>query len=227
VRRAGLDTDSAGAVAAAASAAVHREEGNLLEAELQAERAEHIRRPQGACVELAWTLVLLAGIRRRRGRLGEARRTLVEARDVLGELADAGPLAAQLAEEERELGKAFEHAATGDRPEPPTEAELAVLRLMPSDLSLRQIAGELFLSPNTVKTHTRLIYRKLGVGSRTEAVARADALGLLGGESPGVNEAAEPLADPDPVRLAAWSNARIASSSRASSTTASQALSTA
>jgi len=43
----------------------------------------------------------------------------------------------------------------GDRPELTTEAELAVLRLMPSDLSLRQIAGELFLSPNTVKTHAR------------------------------------------------------------------------
>jgi hypothetical protein len=98
---------------------------------------------------------------------------------------------------------------------------------MPSDLSLRQIAGELFLSRNTVKTHTRGIYRKLGVSSRTEAVARADALALLGGESPGVNEPATRPTDSDPVRLAAWSNARIASSSRASSTTASRALSTA
>ena len=48
VRRAGLGTSWAGGVVAAASAVVHREEGNLLEAELQAERAELVRRPHGA-----------------------------------------------------------------------------------------------------------------------------------------------------------------------------------
>jgi ATP/maltotriose-dependent transcriptional regulator MalT len=227
VHRAGLDADCAGGIAAGASAVVHRAEGNLPEAELRAERAEHIRRRQGACVELAWTLLLLAEIRRLRGRLADAGRTLVEARDVLGELADAGPLDEWLAEEGRQLAEALEQAATGDRPELPTEAELAVLRLMPSDFSLRQIAGELFLSQNTVKTHTRVIYRKLGVGSRAEAVARADALGLLVGESPGVNEAAQRPADPGSVRLAVCPNARIASSSRASSTTTSRARSTA
>ena len=42
------------------------------------------------------------------------------------------------------------------------------------------VAGELFLSPNTIRTHTRAIYRKLAVNSRADAVARADALGLLG-----------------------------------------------
>jgi LuxR family maltose regulon positive regulatory protein len=59
-------------------------------------------------------------------------------------------------------------------------AELAVLRLLASELSVRQIGETLFLSPNTVRSHTRSIYRKLGVNSRAEAVARADALGLLG-----------------------------------------------
>ena len=38
----------------------------------------------------------------------------------------------------------------------------------------------LFLSPNTVRSHTRAIYRKLGVNSRPDAVARADMLDLLG-----------------------------------------------
>jgi len=113
----------------------------------------------------------------------------------------------------------------GDRPELPTEAELAVLRLMPSDLSLRQIAGELFLSPNTVKTHARVIYRKARCRLADEAVARADALGLLVGESPGINEAAARPTDSDPGRVVAWGNARIASSSRGSSTTVSRALS--
>jgi len=60
-----------------------------------------------------------------------------------------------------------------------SERELAVLRLMESKLSQREIAAELYVSFNTVKTHTRAIFRKLGVASRAEAVARARELGLL------------------------------------------------
>jgi LuxR family maltose regulon positive regulatory protein len=48
-----------------------------------------------------------------------------------------------------------------------------MLRLLASDLSLREIDRELYLSANTVKTHVRMIYRKLDVSSRAEAVARA------------------------------------------------------
>jgi ATP/maltotriose-dependent transcriptional regulator MalT len=62
----------------------------------------------------------------------------------------------------------------------PSTAELAVLRLLASEQSVRQIGEALFLSPNTVRSHTRSIYRKLGVNSRADAVARAEALGLLG-----------------------------------------------
>ena len=63
--------------------------------------------------------------------------------------------------------------------ESPTEAELAVLQLLPTDLSAREIGEELFLSANTVRSHTRSIYRKLSVRSREAAVARATVLGLL------------------------------------------------
>ena len=59
-----------------------------------------------------------------------------------------------------------------------TTAELRVLRYLPSHLSFRQIAERLCVSPNTVKTHARGIYRKLGVSSRGEAVDRARAAGL-------------------------------------------------
>ena len=45
-----------------------------------------------------------------------------------------------------------------------------VLRLLRSRLSLGEIAGELYLTRNTVKTHTRAVYRKLGASSRSEAV---------------------------------------------------------
>jgi LuxR family maltose regulon positive regulatory protein len=83
------------------------------------------------------------------------------------------------AEIERELEQALARADQGEVLASPSEAELAVLRLLTSELSARDIGGQLFLSANTVHTHTRAIYRKLGVNSRAEAVARATALGLL------------------------------------------------
>jgi LuxR family transcriptional regulator, maltose regulon positive regulatory protein len=61
-----------------------------------------------------------------------------------------------------------------------SEGELRVLRYLPSNLSAPEIGKELYLSLNTVKTHLRHIYAKLGVHGRTEAVERARELGLLG-----------------------------------------------
>jgi LuxR family transcriptional regulator, maltose regulon positive regulatory protein len=60
-----------------------------------------------------------------------------------------------------------------------SEAELRVLRYLPSNLSAPEIAAELFVSTNTVRTHLRHIYAKLDAHSRSEAVARARELGLL------------------------------------------------
>jgi LuxR family maltose regulon positive regulatory protein len=60
-----------------------------------------------------------------------------------------------------------------------SERELTVLRLMPSQLSLREIGDEMYVSFNTVKTHARNIYAKLRVGSREAAVARGRELHLL------------------------------------------------
>ena len=54
--------------------------------------------------------------------------------------------------------------------EPLTAREIDVLRLLRSRLSLGEIAGELYLTRNTVKTHARAVYRKLGASSRSEAV---------------------------------------------------------
>ena len=64
----------------------------------------------------------------------------------------------------------------GPAPEALTDAELAVLRLLRGDLSQREIGSELYISLNTVKSHTRSIYRKLGVATRAEAVERAGRL---------------------------------------------------
>jgi LuxR family maltose regulon positive regulatory protein len=63
--------------------------------------------------------------------------------------------------------------------EPLTERELTVLRYLQGTLSNLEIAGLLYVSVNTVKTHVRSIYRKLDVGHRREAVRRARELRLL------------------------------------------------
>jgi len=63
--------------------------------------------------------------------------------------------------------------------EPLTERELGVLRLIAKGLSNREISERLFLALSTVKGHTRIIFDKLQVQRRTEAVARARQLGLL------------------------------------------------
>jgi LuxR family transcriptional regulator, maltose regulon positive regulatory protein len=60
-----------------------------------------------------------------------------------------------------------------------TPAELRVLQFLPTHLSYPQIAGEVVLSTNTVKSQAASVYRKLGVTSRRGAVAQAQAAGLL------------------------------------------------
>ena len=60
-----------------------------------------------------------------------------------------------------------------------TSREAAVLRLLPSQLSLREIADELYVSHNTVKTHSRTLYHKLSVTTRGQAVQVARSRGLL------------------------------------------------
>jgi LuxR family transcriptional regulator, maltose regulon positive regulatory protein len=63
--------------------------------------------------------------------------------------------------------------------EPLSESETRVLRYLPTDLSAREIADELFLSWYTVKTHMRHLYAKLGTHTRHETVQQARDLGLL------------------------------------------------
>ncbi|MEP7193018.1 MAG: LuxR C-terminal-related transcriptional regulator [Actinomycetota bacterium] len=75
-----------------------------------------------------------------------------------------------------ELEEATRSRLTG---ESPTVAERRVLELLPTHAPLQQIAETLFVSRNTVKSHTLSIYRKLDVSSRSDAVTKARALGLL------------------------------------------------
>jgi LuxR family maltose regulon positive regulatory protein len=63
--------------------------------------------------------------------------------------------------------------------EPLTGAEHRVLELLPTQLTLKEIAARLDVSLETVRTHVRAIYRKLDVHVRSEAVATAQDLGVL------------------------------------------------
>jgi LuxR family transcriptional regulator, maltose regulon positive regulatory protein len=60
-----------------------------------------------------------------------------------------------------------------------TDSELGIVKYLPEWLSNKEIADQLYVSVNTVKTHLKSIYRKLDVTSRTDAIARAKDLGLL------------------------------------------------
>lgn len=174
-----------GSTVAEALGAVLVVEGDLAGAEREFSSAERFLEDEVATVPHAQLLVRLADVRRRRGRLDEAGDTLARAREKLSELGDSGavpPFADQVASE---IEEARREAGNGHVLAVPSEAELAVLRLLATDLSARQIGAELFLSPNTVRSHIRSIYRKLSVGSREDAVARAETAGLLSGtESP-------------------------------------------
>src|SRR4029077_15769361 len=61
-----------------------------------------------------------------------------------------------------------------------SDGELRVLRFLPSNLTAPEIGAELYVSLNTVKTHMRHIYAKLGVQRRTDEVDRARQPGLVG-----------------------------------------------
>jgi LuxR family transcriptional regulator, maltose regulon positive regulatory protein len=76
--------------------------------------------------------------------------------------------------------------SAGPRPllEPLRDSEIRVLRYLPTNLSAPEIASELYVSHNTVRTHMRNLYAKLGTHRRADTVARARALGLLAPSPP-------------------------------------------
>ena len=63
--------------------------------------------------------------------------------------------------------------------EPLSERELEVLKLLRTELSGPEIAGQLAVSLNTFRTHTKNIFNKLGVNNRRAAIRRAEELNLL------------------------------------------------
>jgi LuxR family transcriptional regulator, maltose regulon positive regulatory protein len=122
-------------------------------------------------------LLELAPVRFALGDQDGARELLREARAILAFNPDAGAFPEQLQRLERSLGRSSQRPALFG--EPLTDRELAVLRLLTSKLTHREIANELFVSLNTVKSHVRAIYRKMNVTSRTGALNKARELELI------------------------------------------------
>ncbi|MET1037068.1 MAG: LuxR C-terminal-related transcriptional regulator [Aeromicrobium sp.] len=113
-------------------------------------------------------LLVNARVAAQAGRHGLAQELLTELEARLGTYSDGmRAMNARLASVRR-LVRA--DLTTEIRGEPLTGRELDILRLLQGTLSLHEIAAELYLSFNTVKTHTRAVYRKLGVHTRADAV---------------------------------------------------------
>ncbi len=102
------------------------------------------------------------------GQLTMAQELVADATDRMSRYRDGmGPMRARLAAVQDVIDL---HGAPGRSVEPLTDRELEVLRLLGGSLNLREMADGLCLSLNTIKTHTRAIYRKLDVHSRIAAV---------------------------------------------------------
>jgi LuxR family maltose regulon positive regulatory protein len=149
--------------------------GELAEAEIQLGRALELLEVDSLLVHRA--LLLLASVRHARGDLLDARALVEQARELIEGFADAGILPALLEQADRALGSPPRRRV--ELTAPLTERELAVLRLLATPLSNREIGRELYVSVNTVRTHVQAVYRKLEVATRAEAVTHARQLGLI------------------------------------------------
>ena len=129
---------------------------------------------RGQPLDVADSLLVSAPVRRTLEGPAPAREMLEEARTVIASCPDPGVLTGRLVEVARTLTPAHRRIE-GDSDL--TERELEVLHYLAEGLSKREIGKVLFLSFNTIHSHTKSIYQKLRVSSRQEAVARAQALG--------------------------------------------------
>jgi LuxR family maltose regulon positive regulatory protein len=164
-----------------ARGALFRHDRRLTEAAAELERAVNLTRRGAGLVEWSYALTTFAELHLELGDRRAARELVLEARELLARAPEPGTLAVRLvAQLESSLRLVVD--LSGSRPvitDELTAREQAVLRLLPTGLSAREIADELGISRDTVKTHTKRIYQKLAVSSRPSAVARGRELGLI------------------------------------------------
>jgi LuxR family maltose regulon positive regulatory protein len=160
-------------------AKVRERRGELAGAEEAAARALGLGLRGAARIEIAWAQLTLGEIRHARGASSEARALVREARAALEDCPNPRGAMRALADAERRLRLAPVTAPHAPAADELTDREIAVLRLLDTDLSQREIGSALYISLNTVKTHMRGILRKLDASNRREAVERARSLGIL------------------------------------------------
>jgi LuxR family transcriptional regulator, maltose regulon positive regulatory protein len=148
--------------------------GRLEEALPLIDRGIAALRSRGQPIHLAKGLLRQAPVLRALGERERSQAAIAEARHIIESCPDPGILTVRLKASEPHPRP---NVSSGD--EMLTERELRVLRLLTGDLSERSIGRELYVSHNTVHSHVRSIYRKLGVSSRAEALERSRELRLL------------------------------------------------
>ena len=155
--------------------------GRAEEAREELHRVVEVAHQGSGPVEIAHAQVALAMAAQATGDTAAARSFLDDAWSVIRACPDPGPVITAF------LHRAESRLAGPRRVTQPltpvigdfSEREMAVLRLLASSLSQREIGSMLFISFNTVKTHSRSIFQKLGVATRADAVDRARELELI------------------------------------------------
>ncbi len=169
------DQPGAGTVYVALGAVLARQ-GKSVEAGDMLVRGLARLRPTRDVLAIADALLVYAPVRRALDSLASARGLVEEARVLLADCADPGAIGLELEEVARSLTPAHRRVEGGSEL---TERELEVLRYLADGMPKRDIGRALFLSYNTIHSHTKSIYQKLRVSSRDAAVARARELGAL------------------------------------------------
>lgn len=151
--------------------------GLLSEADERLSLAVGVHSAGGPSVWLAHALLLLADCRRAAGDADRAYEALDAAAAALARVPDPGILPdLAVSVRGRLLAPTRRPAVFGQEL---SGREVVVLRLLATGLSQREIAAQLYVSHNTVKTQVRTAYRKLGAGTRAQAVRTADDLGII------------------------------------------------
>jgi LuxR family maltose regulon positive regulatory protein len=158
----------------------HRDR-DLARASALLRRAVDLARTYGEPLGLVTALTALAEVELDGDDRPAARMTLAEARDVVDNEAVTPLAVRRLDAVELRAGRAAVREARrgGALVEELTDREQAILRALSGNATQREIGSALHLSINTVKGYTKILYRKLGVGSREDAVREGRALGLI------------------------------------------------
>jgi LuxR family transcriptional regulator, maltose regulon positive regulatory protein len=175
----GLVSYPTAALTFAVSADVCSHAGRVDEGKRDARRAAHLLARLSDFIPWyeAETRIMLARAALRLADIAAARTLLAEASQLARQVPDAVVFGGWLDDTWGLIDSASTEALAG--PAALTMAELRILRFLPTHLSFREIGLRLHVSTNTVKTQAHAVYRKLDVSSRSDAVARAEEIGLL------------------------------------------------